>query len=410
MESRTSIKFDKARHVKYWKRCASLLPDHYISSDASRMSLGFFIVSALDLLDVLESEIEGAERSSWIEWIYSCQVPSGGFRGFPGTNLGVYRNIWNLHWDPASLPNTYLALLTLLILGDDLGRVKKEECVRWIGSLQRANGSFGEYEGENGEGLGKSDMRTCYCAVGTVYILNYGTEYNEKLPFNDRSLRRFVANCQNADGGCGQSPLLEAHSGLNFCAIATIACLDRLRGDETMEEGIDTHSSLDFSRNVDWMLQRQTSWVDDDDSSDDQDEGPTDDGHKDAEDASEPPPLAVGFNGRLGKMADTCYCFWNGGALAILDHAHLVDRNALRQYLCDTTQHMIGGFSKAPGAPPDVMHSYTGLAALAVYNELGLKELDPVLAVSRDAAKNLGKVAWRTTLNPQAANDSKQTD
>ena len=42
--------FDKARHIKYWKRNADLLPEPYTSGDAGRLSLGFFIVAALDLL------------------------------------------------------------------------------------------------------------------------------------------------------------------------------------------------------------------------------------------------------------------------------------------------------------------------------------------------------------------------
>src|SRR5579871_3979238 len=45
--------FDKDRHINYWQRCLkSLLPNDYTSTDSSRVLLGFFILSALDILGV----------------------------------------------------------------------------------------------------------------------------------------------------------------------------------------------------------------------------------------------------------------------------------------------------------------------------------------------------------------------
>ena len=396
--------FDKPKHIKYWKRCSSLLPNDYQSTDASRISLGFFIVAALDLLGILETEIPESERKGWIDWIYACQVPSGGFRAFPGTNLGAYRNVWNLHWDPASLPSTYLALLTLLILGDDLGRVKRKETLTWLGRLQKSNGSFGDFEFDEGEMPGKDDLRMCYCAAGTAYILQSGLAEDEKLPFDEQALMRFISNCQGHDGGFGQAPLLEAHSGLNFCAIAAMGCLDRLCGSRDQKKGAFSTHSLDINHNIEWILQRQTTWVEENDDSDSESGSNDLPQHDKATEDSPPQAIPAGFNGRLGKMADTCYCFWNTGALAIFDQSSLeptnptsffIDTPSLRSYILNLAQHQIGGFSKSPGAPPDVMHSYLGLATLAVYREEGLKGLDPVLVVSKDAADRLEGVAWR---------------
>ena len=166
-------RLDKARHVKYWKRCAQILPEPYTAGESSRMSFGFFIVAALDLLDVLNSATTPDERRGWVEWIYRCQVPhTGGFRGFTGTMLGGQRSQYNWHWDAANLPNTYFALAALLILGDDLARVKRRECLDWVKSLQRpTNGSFGEFAGEDDVVEGADDPRHCMCAVGIMKIL-----------------------------------------------------------------------------------------------------------------------------------------------------------------------------------------------------------------------------------------------
>jgi prenyltransferase beta subunit len=196
MPAEAGLRLDRDRHIKYWKRCAQILPEPYTSGEASRMSFGFFIVAALDLLGALDTAIAPAERQSWIEWIYHCQVPyTGGFRGFTGTMLGGSRNPHNWHWDPASLPNTYFALATLLILGDDLGRVKRRECLKWITSLQREDGSFGEFAGEDDEVEGADDPRLCMCALGTLVILQ-GNQGKGERHFDETRLKRFLANCQ----------------------------------------------------------------------------------------------------------------------------------------------------------------------------------------------------------------------
>lgn len=44
----------RTRHVKYFKRCLTSLPEQYISLDLNRMTLLYFCVVALDLLGALE--------------------------------------------------------------------------------------------------------------------------------------------------------------------------------------------------------------------------------------------------------------------------------------------------------------------------------------------------------------------
>lgn len=109
--------------------------------------------------------------------------------------------------------------------------------------------------------------------------------------------------------------------------------------------------------------------------------------------------LHVACNGRTNKVADTCYAWWVGAALANLGLCSsqnqkgddvsgdippselLLDRAAVRRFLIERMSHRIGGFSKHPGGPPDVYHACFGLTALAVFGEPGLSELDSGLAV-----------------------------
>ncbi len=75
----------------------------------------------------------------------------------------------------------------------------------------------------------------------------------------------------------------------------------------------------------------------------------------------------------------------------MLGHGDLMDKDGTRRWLCKKTQHMIGGFGKAPGHPPDIYHSYMGLAALAVMPTEGIKPLDAALCVSQEAKDKIAK-------------------
>lgn len=60
-----------------------------------------------------------------------------------------------------------------------------------------------------------------------------------------------------------------------------------------------------------------------------------------------------------------------------------------RDFILAVTQHPIGGFSKTAGDPPDLFHSYLGLAALAMMGEPGLKDFDIDLCCSQETARKL---------------------
>jgi prenyltransferase beta subunit len=70
---------------------------------------------------------------------------------------------------------------------------------------------------------------------------------------------------------------------------------------------------------------------------------------------------------------------------------HLINPTPIRRYLCEKTQHNIaGGFGKLPGDPPDIYHSYLGLAALALL-DVGYAGEEGVLA--RDTGSSSSSVS-----------------
>ncbi|GAD96369.1 geranylgeranyl transferase beta subunit, putative [Paecilomyces variotii No. 5] len=403
----------KDRHVKYYLRCLkTFLPQPYISNDSNRGLLAFFTIAGLDLLDALETTTTPEERRGYINWIYHCQVATGGFRGFTGTDFGAERhNTENEVWDPANVAATFLLLVTLLILGDDLSRVNRRGCLQWLPSLQREDGSFGELISVDGRIAGGHDLRFCYCAAGIRYILRGGNgrDVDDIKDVDIEKLLSFIEECQNYDGGMAESPFCEAHAGLTYCAIGALSFLDRL-SPGIRKVKIFCPNTTEFESLVQWLVQRQTTtWNTEDVEEEETAKDEVQQLQRDVASLSvndridslsdlNPPEgdllRYAGFNGRLNKVADTCYCFWVAGTLAMMDRLHLVDSAGIRNYLLEKTQHIVGGFGKTVGEPPDLLHSYLGLVSLSLLNEPGLESVDAALCASKRTMQRLKSLPW----------------
>lgn len=73
----------------------------------------------------------------------------------------------------------------------------------------------------------------------------------------------------------------------------------------------------------------------------------------------------------------------------MLGNSSVINAPPSRQYILDITQHRIGGFSKAVGGPPDMYHSYLGLAALATMGDSDLKKFDVGLCCSKETTRKI---------------------
>ncbi|KAI0545086.1 terpenoid cyclases/Protein prenyltransferase [Xylaria curta] len=396
---------DAARHIRYWQRCfRSMLPHHYTSNDSIRLTLGFFILSALDLLSPSSPAplVTADDRTRLRDWVLRLQHPHGGFCGSPhhvlprhftsrfdhDANACVARDPAN-----ANIAATGFALLTLGILAegdgsDAFSRVDRVRTLTWLKTLQREDGSFGEVRTDDGRVSGGRDMRYCYIAAIIRWALGGGADGDRSLDFDVDALVGHIRRAQTFDGGMSESSLHESHSGYAYCAVAALALLDSANPDPSaapqryIHAGIPSMPSL-----VHFLVSRQFAYSD----------------PHDGDDGDPPPDLSLsdavphlaGFNGRLNKLPDTCYTWWNSGALSLLGEDGLVNRGPARRFILEKTQHLIGGFAKHPGGPPDVYHAYMGLAALATMagaeGEPGLRNFDPRLCVSADASERIAK-------------------
>ncbi|CAD6196941.1 unnamed protein product [Caenorhabditis auriculariae] len=260
-----------------------------------------------------------------------------GFRGSHGCE--------NTKFDAANLAQTYSALLCLSILGDDLSGVDRAAILRTITKSQKPDGSFW------GQGVGsESDMRFVYCAVTICHILND----DEAIDW-DR-LGSFIRSSRGIDGGIGQGPGDESHGGSTYCAIASLAVANRLWNEKVLK-------MEDLDRVVKWAMWKQDE----------------------------------GFHGRAHKPDDSCYAFWIGATLEILNRYDCIDKRRLRDFLLIAQHSFMGGFCKLPevGAHSDLLHTYFSLAAMSLLKEPLFWPVNAAMNVSRRAYETINSNVWR---------------
>ncbi|GMH90326.1 hypothetical protein TrVE_jg4810 [Triparma verrucosa] len=375
-------KFDLSKNARYLHYSLSGLPEPYESLDTNRLTLAHFCIQSLYILkdQRLFHVLKGKEvRDRMIKWIYNLkvtQVLDGSDGGEPttvegfvgGTFLGnAFKDVFqspfsaapNASDTPTSvhLAMTYCALLTLLTLGDDLSHVDAHRIMLGVKSLQNLDREkdgilFGSFK-SHGEGS-ESDMRFCYCALTIERVL--WKLLHPQQPWNGMdstyvdkgALLEFVKRSKCYDGGIALLPDQESHGGSYFTGLATLELMGSV--DEVFK---------DRAEPIDWGVMRQIG----------------------------------GMQGRRGKVEDTCYSYWVGGGLNILDGGEnlYLDKEPLHKYILKCQHPMYGGFGKAEGAPPDVLHTFYSLGYLSLSGfagegaEGGCGDIDVTLGCSKEA-------------------------
>lgn len=211
---------DATLHTRYWTRCLkSLLPTAYQTSDSSRLLLAFFILAALDVLSppgtTLASSLPAQQITNLRLWVLSLQHPNGGFCGSPNHKFPKkYYAQGQRDVDPANIAPTFFALLSLGYVGG-LEHVDRVKTLRWLKTLQRADGSFGEVRDHHGNIGGGKDMRYCHFASGIRRLLRGDVvprDGEQKFEdFDVEGLVRYIRAGETYDGGFAESSEHEAH-------------------------------------------------------------------------------------------------------------------------------------------------------------------------------------------------------
>lgn len=358
------------RHIKYFERCLfEELPSPYVSLDTSRLTLVHFAVQSLDILG--GKNLLNDYRQRIIDWIYSLfvsftttttttpqqQQPTSinvaGFLG--GTFLGpsfytsccynqqhnndhcCYNNSNPLQFQHVHIAMTYTALCTLATLGDDLSRIAshRNEIISSLVGMQQEDGSFTSTTIASSS---ENDMRFVYCACAISYLLNDWSGVDK-----DRVVH-YIRSCRSYDGSIGLLPSQEGHGGSTFCAVASLVLMDRT----SVLNDDDWRKQL-----LHWCVHRQQLQLD------------------------------GGMQGRPNKAEDTCYSYWIGGTLHLLQSKSLLDQPRLQQFVisCATP---FGGFSKVKCAHPDLLHSFYSLAWLSLTTAVEGVDDEAIAITKRD--------------------------
>ncbi|XP_078531649.1 geranylgeranyl transferase type-1 subunit beta [Lissotriton helveticus] len=335
--------FLRDRHVHFFQRCLQMLPEGYSSLETSRLTIAFFAISGLDMLDALKA-VNSAEI---IEWIYSLQVlPTEdrsnlshcGFRGssYLGVPFNPSKKPSVAHpYDSGHIAMTYTAISSLVILGDDLSRVNKEACLAGVRALQLEDGSFSAVlQGS------ENDMRFVYCASCICYMLNNWSGMDMKKAIS------YIRNSMSYDSGLAQGAGLESHGGSTFCGIASLCLMGKLE---------EVFSEKELNRIRRWCIMRQQN----------------------------------GFHGRPNKPVDTCYSFWVGATLKLLNIFKYINMEKNRNYILSTQDRIVGGFAKWPDSHPDALHAYFGICGLSLMGEPDIRKVHPALNISLRTSNRL---------------------
>ncbi|KAJ8614444.1 hypothetical protein CTAYLR_000801, partial [Chrysophaeum taylorii] len=191
----------REKHVTYLQRGLASLSAAYVSLDASRPWLCYWILHSLDLLDALPSP---GVLERCCETLERCQnTPEGGFGGGP-QQLS--------HCAP-----TYAAILALCLIGSERALTLVDRCALYSFFLAVKDASGGFRMHDDGE----VDVRGTYTVVAVAALLNMLT------PQLAAGVAEYVLSCRSYEGGFGGEPGNEAHGGYVFCALATLVILDR---------------------------------------------------------------------------------------------------------------------------------------------------------------------------------------
>jgi prenyltransferase beta subunit len=86
------VRLAKKQHIKYFQRFLSLLPASLVSYDSTRLTIAFFAISGLDILNALDV-LDDKKKEHIIDWIYRLQVVPDGSRK---ENLYMVEKYWCL--------------------------------------------------------------------------------------------------------------------------------------------------------------------------------------------------------------------------------------------------------------------------------------------------------------------------
>ncbi|CEO95547.1 unnamed protein product (mitochondrion) [Plasmodiophora brassicae] len=224
---------------------------------------------------------------------------------------------------PGQIPHlapTYAAVMTLAEIGtrEAWDVIDRAALHRFLLSRKHPSGGFTMHD------QGEIDIRGAYCALAAANLCAIASD-DLRAGVGD-----WLRSCQTFEGGFGGEPGNEAHGGYAFCGVAALLLLGEL--DATRARRV-----------LRWAVHRQMT-------------------------------VAGGFQGRTNKLVDSCYSYWVGGIMPLVDLVlgpagvghWLYNEDALRDYIVGCCQAKGGGLKDKPGKHADLYHTCYALSGLSL--------------------------------------------
>ena len=324
------------------------------------------------LMGLTSSPADNVDRSSIIDWVFTCyDKRTGGFGGNCSSPSGTSPSC------PHDGHLLYtLSALQILAMANALDdeRLDKDAIVKFVSSLQNDDGSF------SGDEWGEVDTRFTYCALSCLALLgrlplpkwaedNKSDDVNDSDIIDIHKAVYYIISCRNFDGGFGCVPGAESHAGQVFCCIGALSIAHSLHllNEENNKNGSSDSSNGGADLLAWWLAERQCD--------------------------------SGGLNGRPEKQADVCYSWWILSALSIMGRVSWIDTSKLGHFILNCQDDDDGGIADRPQDMPDIYHTFFGLCGLSLIghmDKIGVREkrtyykVDPVFALPTDVVKRLG--------------------
>ena len=221
------------------------------------------------------------------------------------------------------------------MLGDPLDRVDAEGILAGLKAFQRPGGQIGCLPV-----CSEEDVRFAYCAVAIYEILKHKLWSEAPPSFDSDKLTSYLKSWISYDGGFGWMPGAESHGGITYWTLGIFRILNRMHEIDEFQDRI-----------LEWLVSRQRTEMN-------------------------------GIHGRLNKIPDTWYSFWNAGSLAMIDSEYptkFIHKESVTEFVEDCQKY--GGYAKYPFSDyPDILHTFYSMAFLSMMG--GQKQqIDPVLGI-----------------------------
>ncbi|XP_020264059.1 geranylgeranyl transferase type-1 subunit beta isoform X4 [Asparagus officinalis] len=199
--------FDKERHVFFLQVMLDSLPAEYETQEINTLTLAYFAVSALKILDALDL----VDKVQIVNWVLS-------FQAHPK--------------DESELKNGMGSSM------DFMGRK--------VLSTQMPIQSFMPTH------IGaETDLRFVYCAAAICSMCD------NWIGMDKGKAKDYIVQCQSYDGGFGLVPGSESHGGATYCAVAALQLMGFIEDD--ILNKFRPSSVINVPMLVEWSMQRQAA-------------------------------------------------------------------------------------------------------------------------------------------------------